>query len=84
MTSTITARNDFRVDIEDGMLKSLLAGLDTSSPFAFFKSAVDAGGKVGAAAVGVSVKEMDGDFGLPTGIYAMTPDGGFERVPAAK
>jgi hypothetical protein len=77
---TFLARNDLRVDVEDGMLKSLSSGIDTTPALTFFKGAGEAGAKM-AAALGVSAREIDGSFGLPTGIYALRPDGTFTPVP---
>jgi hypothetical protein len=77
---TVLARNEFRIDVEDGMLKSLQSGQDTTAPIALLKSAGETAAR--AAGVGVSARDFEGSYGLPTGVYLLKPDGTLAAVPA--
>jgi len=79
---TVLARNEFRIDVEDGMLKSLQSGQDTTAPIALFKSAGELAAR--AAGVGVSSRDFEGSYGLPTGIYLLKPDGTLAQLPPPK
>ncbi len=76
---TVLAKNDFRIDLEDGMLKTLASGQDTTAILGLVKTAGELGAK--AAGTGVSARDLEGSYGLATGIYVLRPDGTFAPLP---
>ena len=75
---TVFSRNDFRIQVEDGMMKSLQSDQDTTAALALFKTAGVAAAS--AAGVGVSARDFEGSYGLETGIYILQPDGTFKKT----
>jgi hypothetical protein len=76
---TVFARQDFAVELNDGVLASYLGNQDTTGPLSLIQKGV----ALGAKATGVSVSQVNlpGNFGLPDGIYKLNPETGrFERV----
>ena len=74
----VLSRNDFHIDLEDGMLKSLTSDADTTAALALVKAAGEQAGRV---AEGVSMRDVEGSYGLPTGVYVLRPDGSLARLP---
>jgi len=79
---TVFAKQDFKIEIEEGQLKSLTSNQDTTSILNFITSGAQLGAK--AAGVGVSSVIMKGTFGLDTGIWVLNDKGSFEKVPITK
>ena len=75
---TFLAKQEFRVDVEDGQLKQLIANQDTTALLAVVRQAATVGAQ--AAGVPVSAQTFNGTFGLATGIYELQDDGAFHRV----
>lgn len=76
------AKQDFKVEMEDGQLKSLLANQDTTAALTFFSSAAALAAK--AAGVGLSAVTYNGTFGLKSGIYQLDEDGVFRKMTESK
>jgi len=76
---TILAKQDFKVELDDGQLKSFQANQDTTAFLSFLKEAGALAAK--AAGVGVSSTAINGTFGLASGIYRLNDRGVFEKVP---
>lgn len=70
---TILAKQDFKVEADEGQLKALTANQDTTAALTFLSSAGQLAAK--AAGVGVSSKKLSGSFGLKPGVYEFLPDG---------
>lgn len=70
---TILAKQDFKVDLDEGQLKSLTANQDTTAFLSFLKEAGVMAAK--AAGVGVSSTVISGTFGLTSGVYRLGDDG---------
>lgn len=79
---TILAKQDFKVEMDDGQLKSFLANQDTTAALTFFSSAATLAAK--AAGVGVSATVFNGTFGLQSGIYQLGDDGVFRKMTESK
>jgi hypothetical protein len=79
---TILAKQDFKIEMEDGQLKSFLANQDTTAALTFFNSAATLAAK--AAGVGVSATVFNGTFGLESGIYQLGDDGVFHKMTESK
>lgn len=76
---TFLAKNDFRIDLNDGMMSSLRSAQDTTAIITLIKGAGDIA--AGAAGVGVSAREYEGSYGLPSGLYRLMPDWTLKRLP---
>jgi hypothetical protein len=76
--TTIFAKQDFSVDIEEGQLKKLTANQDSTAFLNFFQGAVTTAAK--AAGVAVSASPIEGTFGLKSGIYRLQDDGTFLKI----
>ena len=72
---TIFAKHDFRMEVEEGQLKSLQSSQDTTAFLSFVKEAGTLAAK--AAGVGLSSQVMNGTFGFATGVHCMADDGTF-------
>ena len=79
---TILAKQDFKIEMEDGQLKSFLANQDTTAALTFFSSGATLGAK--AAGVAVSATVINGTFGLESGIYQLGDDGVFRKMAESK
>lgn len=75
---TIFAKQEFRIEIEEGQAKALTANQETTAFLSFFKEAATLAAK--AAGVAVSASTIDGSFGLGSGIYCLGDDGMFRRM----
>jgi hypothetical protein len=75
---TIFAKNDFQVDVEEGQIKSLKSNQDTTGFLTFFQSI--AGSALKAAGLPVSSQNIEGTFGLPSGIYTLDDSGNLARM----
>lgn len=76
---TVLARQEFKVEIEDGQLKTLTSNQDTTAILDFIKATAQLGAK--AAGLGVSGGSIKGSFGLDSGIYELTKEGSFKKLP---
>lgn len=79
---TFLAKQDFTVNVEDGMLKSLTSNQDSTAILTFIKGAAEMGAK--AAGLPVSSTVIDGTFGLDSGMYLLHHDGIFRKVKDLK
>lgn len=70
---TVFAKQDFKIELDEGQLKSLTSNQDTTSILTFFQGAAQLAAK--AAGAGVSAQIIKGTFGLPSGIYLLKNDG---------
>ena len=70
---TIFSKQDFKIELDEGQLKSLTSNQDTTSILTFFQGAAQLAAK--AAGVGVSAQIINGTFGLTSGIYVLEDDG---------
>jgi hypothetical protein len=79
---TILAKHDFKIEVEEGQVKTLTSNQDTTAFLSFIKEGATLAAK--AAGVGVSSSVITGTFGLETGIYRLDDDGVFRRVQQPK
>lgn len=75
---TFLAKQDFKVEVEEGQLKSLLSNQDTTAFLTFLKEAAQMAAKAAGAPVSATV--INGTFGLKSGLYRLGDDGLFSRV----
>lgn len=75
---TIFAKHDFKVELEEGQLKTLQSNQDTTAFLTFMKDAGTLAAK--AAGVGLSSQVISGTFGFDTGVHCMKDDGTFAPV----
>jgi hypothetical protein len=75
---TVLAKNNFRIDVEDGILKSLESGQDTTAFLGLLKSAGETAAK--APGAGVTARDLEGSYGMATGIYVLRPNGTFTAM----
>jgi hypothetical protein len=76
---TVFAKQDFKVELDEGILKTLTANQDTTGILSLFKEGATLGAK--AAGVSVSAQTIRGTLGLPTGLYVLTDNGKLAPVP---
>jgi hypothetical protein len=79
---TFLAKQDFKIETEDGQLKSFTASQDTTAALTFFST----GATIAAKAAGfvVSATVINGTFGLESGIYQLGDDGVFRKMTDRK
>ncbi len=75
---TFLAQQDFKIELDEGQLKSLTANQDTTALVGVLKDSAAQAAK--AAATGVSASVINGTFGLESGIYRLEDDGVFRRL----
>lgn len=75
---TILAKQEFKVEADGGMLKSLTANQDTTAFLTFLAGAAELAAK--AAGTGVSHEKLAGTFGLAKGVYEFAENGGLRVV----
>jgi hypothetical protein len=75
---TILSKQDFKIELEDGQLKTLTENADTTAILKFITDAAQLGAK--AAGLPVSNSIVTGTFGLPSGVYTVTDDGNLKQV----
>jgi hypothetical protein len=75
---TIFAKQDFKIETEEGQAKVLTANQDTTAFLTFFKEAAALAAK--AAGLAVSAEVREGSFGLESGIYCLGDNGVFRRM----
>lgn len=68
---TILSKHDFKLEVDDGVVKALTSSQDTTAFLTFFKEAAQMAAK--GAGLGVSKNTFKGTFGLQTGIYVLDP-----------
>jgi hypothetical protein len=76
---TVFTKQEFGVELNDGILGKYSGNQDTTGPLSFLQR----GAELGARAGGVSVSQVNlpGSFGYADGIYKLNPDTGrFERI----
>ena len=76
---TVFAKQDFELQLNDGVLAKYSGSQDTTGPLSLLQT----GAQLGAKAAGVSVSQVNlpGNFGFPDGVFKLNPDTGrFERV----
>ena len=69
---------DFKIEMDDGQLKSVTSNQDSIAILTFVKDSANLAAK--AAGVAVSSSVIKGTFGLESGIYRLDGDGIFRRV----
>lgn len=79
---TILAKHDFKIEVEEGQVKTLTSNQDTTAFLSLIKEGATLAAK--GAGVGVSSSVINGTFGLETGIYRLDDDGVFRRVQPSK
>ncbi len=79
---TILAKQDFKIEMDDGQLKSVTSNQDSIAILTFVKDSANLAAK--AAGVAVSSSVIKGTFGLESGIYRLDGDGIFRRVTEKK
>jgi len=75
---TILAKQDFKIELDEGQLKTLTSNQDTTTLLSFLKESAALAAK--AAGAGVSSTVINGTFGLESGIYLLDDDGAFRRL----
>jgi hypothetical protein len=76
---TVFAKQDFGVEVNDGVLAKYSGSQDTLAILSFLQRGAELGAK--AAGVSVSQVSLPGNFGFPDGVYRLNPTtGGFERL----
>ncbi|MDO8334800.1 MAG: hypothetical protein Q7T35_09050 [Nitrosomonas sp.] len=75
---TILAKQDFKIEVEEGQLKSLTSNQDTTAFLTFLKEAAQMAAKAAGAPVSATV--INGTFGLASGLYKLGDDGHFSQV----
>ena len=80
---TLFAKQDFGVELNDGILAKYSGGQDTLAILSFLQRGAELGAK--AAGVAVSQVSLPGNFGFPDGVYRLNPETGeFERIEPPK
>ena len=76
---TVFARQDFELELNDGVLGKYSGNQDTTLPLSVIQRASELGAKL--AGVAASQVNLPGNFGFPDGVYRLDPQSGrFERV----
>jgi hypothetical protein len=75
--TTILAKQTFKIELDDGQIKTLSADQDTTGFLTFVKEAAQLGAK--AAGLPVSQQTIAGTGGLPDGLYVLDDDGTLRR-----
>ena len=79
---TIFAKQDVKIEADEGQLKTLTTNQDTTAMLTFLKEAAALAAK--AAGYAVSSKVINGTFGLESGIYQLGDDGVFRKMTVTK
>jgi hypothetical protein len=77
---TILAKQDFKIDVDDGIVKALTSNQDTTAFLTVLTKAAELGAK--AAGIPVSKQTLKGTFGLDEGVYELNDEGRFVRLPS--
>jgi hypothetical protein len=80
---TLFAKQDFKVELDEGQLKTLTADQDTTAFLSFLKEA----GQLAARAAGVGVSAsapLRGTFGFPSGLHCLRDDGTIPRTATSE
>jgi uncharacterized protein YceK len=73
---TVLAKQDFKVELDEGQLKTLTSNQDTTAFLAFMREAAQLAAK--AAGLGVSASApLKGAFGFAPGVHCLSDDGTF-------
>ncbi len=82
---TIISKQDFMLELSDGMLNKFTANQDTTSFIDLFKAVTEAAKSAAApGAGGLTQNSIEGTFGLEDGIYVLTETGILAKVDLAK
>ena len=76
---TIFAKQDFNIQMDVGQITQVTSNQDTTAFLTFLKEAAQIGLKAGGLPAALTT--VDGDFGLPSGVYSLTDDGKWQRAP---
>jgi hypothetical protein len=76
---TVFAKQEFKIESEDGQLKNLTANQDTTAFLTFLKEAAALAAK--AAGAGVSANAIKGSFGQNSGVYCFDDKNQLRSVP---
>lgn len=78
---TIISKQEFNVELSDGMLNKFTVNQDTTSFIDLFKAAAEVAKSAAAPGAGsLTQNTIDGTFGLEDGIYVLTEKGIFAKV----
>jgi hypothetical protein len=78
---TIISKQEFNVELSDGMLNKFTANQDTTSFIELFKAAAEAAKSAAApGAGGLTQNTIEGTFGLDDGIYVLTETGILTKI----
>lgn len=76
---SIFAKHDFQLDITDGQISQMRSNQDSTAFLTFIRETAALAAK--AAGLPVSSENIEGTFGLRTGLYTLSDSGSIERVP---
>jgi len=69
---TILAKQEFKIELEEGTVTALTSNQDTSGFLEFLKTAAELAAKAGG--IGVGKQSFNAAFGLPSGLYVLEGD----------
>ena len=75
---TILSKQDFNIKLKESRLEDLTANQDNTAWLTFLKSVGDLSAKAAGAAV--SASQINGTFGLPSGVYLVQDSGGLQKL----
>ena len=73
---TVLAKQDFKLELEEGQVKALTSNQDTTAFLEFLKEAAQLAAKAAGAGVSASAPAK-GTFGFSAGVHCMKDDGTF-------
>src|SRR5262245_32985771 len=76
---TILSKQDFNIKMDIGQVSELTSNQDTTALLSFVKEAAQMAVKAGC--LPAALQTIDGDFGLDSGIYTLTDDGTWMKIP---
>ena len=75
---TVLSKQDFRIELEESRLEGLSANQDSTAWLTFLQSVGDLSARAAGAAV--SAAQINGSFGLESGIYLVLDGGGLQKL----
>lgn len=77
---TFISKQDFSVELSDGMLNKFTANQDTTAFIELLKTAADIAKSAVPGAGGLTQNSIDGTFGLQDGIYILSEKGDLLKI----
>jgi hypothetical protein len=77
---TLIAKQEFSLELNDGMLSKYSTKQDTTSLIELIKAAADVAKETTAPAGKLATQSLAGTFGLSDGIYVLTEKGAFLKI----